>query len=262
MKQIDTFLYIDNTNIKKGAENHFSNSVRFDFYSFEKMSIENNFVKKAIIGSEYSEERIINNSFLIKMENMGYDVQFFSRNGYGEKKVDTQLTGLAVKDIISYSGKAKIIILSGDQDYIPVVNLAIEKGWVVEIWGFRGDVSGSYKRKEGVTVFYIDDYSDELLFFKGNFCTGLESHKEHRQKIDTESHIQEDERVSLFKKDEIKDHQPSSSFEDYKKGRTEISSEKIVGFGLTTFVAVALCINSTTRRFVIKTVQNLFAVAS
>ena len=65
----------------------------------------------------------------------GFDVKLFQRNIRNkEKGVDMEM-GMDIAELLHTVPKPKVIVITaGDADYVPAVERAKKKGWVVEVW--------------------------------------------------------------------------------------------------------------------------------
>jgi len=75
----------------------------------------------------------------------GFEVITHTRNQSGEKAVDTEIMkqGLQVIYEYKYIHKRPAImkLLSGDRDFIPLIQTAYEEKWENELWGFSSSIS-------------------------------------------------------------------------------------------------------------------------
>lgn len=83
----------------------------------------------------YGSEPPPNDSVWRVIENQGFDVQVFKRNVFNrEKGVDMKM-GLDIGGVFFTTPEpATIAIVAGDGDFLPVVEMAHERGWQVEVW--------------------------------------------------------------------------------------------------------------------------------
>ncbi|MDE5814928.1 MAG: NYN domain-containing protein [Alistipes sp.] len=66
----------------------------------------------------------------------GFSVIVHDRNCVGkEKSVDTELVAQGTK-IVCTSSAGTLKLLSGDRDFIPLINIATELRWETEMWAF------------------------------------------------------------------------------------------------------------------------------
>ncbi|GHT23261.1 hypothetical protein AGMMS49965_17600 [Bacteroidia bacterium] len=74
-------------------------------------------------------------------QSRGFEVIKYERAQSGEKAVDTQIVASGLKVIYKHDKPAILKLLSGDRDFVPLINCAYEEGWETELWGFRGSIS-------------------------------------------------------------------------------------------------------------------------
>lgn len=69
----------------------------------------------------------------------GFDVITHERDRRGEEKaVDTEIVAQGTKLVLTKKPPGHLIIASGDRDFVPLVKLAKEAGWKVEMCAFEG----------------------------------------------------------------------------------------------------------------------------
>ena len=74
-------------------------------------------------------------------ERGGFEVKTHDRDGNNkEKAVDSELVMQGTR-IICTSPPAVLVIASGDRDFIPLVDVAHEEGWMVEMAAFESTFS-------------------------------------------------------------------------------------------------------------------------
>ncbi len=72
----------------------------------------------------------------------GFVVTVHDRNSLNqEKAVDTELVAQGTEIICSAPEPMTLIIVSGDRDFLPLVNVAHRRGWFVEMWAFSSSFS-------------------------------------------------------------------------------------------------------------------------
>jgi uncharacterized LabA/DUF88 family protein len=75
----------------------------------------------------------------------GFEVITHQRSQAGEKAVDTELVAQGLDVIYKYKYDYKrpaiLKLLSGDRDFLPLIQTAYREGWETELWGFRSSVS-------------------------------------------------------------------------------------------------------------------------
>ena len=68
----------------------------------------------------------------------GFQVTVHDRNSRNEEKaVDTELVAQGTEIVCTMPRPMDLAILSGDRDFIPLVNVAHRRGWQVEMWAFK-----------------------------------------------------------------------------------------------------------------------------
>ncbi len=77
-----------------------------------------------------------NDSLWNTAKRRGFEVIVHDRNSENkEKSVDTELVAKGV-ELICTTPPAVLKILSGDSDFLPLVNIADGRGWETEMWAF------------------------------------------------------------------------------------------------------------------------------
>lgn len=106
---------------------------RIDFGKLLNTVSEGKNIRKAIlVGSRPPQ----NDSLWNNAINKGFEVIVHDRNSENkEKSVDTELVAQGV-ELICTTEPATLKILSGDSDFIPLVNIADAHGWETEMWAF------------------------------------------------------------------------------------------------------------------------------
>ncbi len=166
-------LLIDNSNIFiSGREKYGDASARFSYSEFEKICEgDDTIVEKHIAGSTPPSS----DKFWTRMKNDGYKVHTYERvsAGYGhtkEKGVD-MILGLQGTRAIEKFKPDRVVLLTGDADFIPIANLRdeirAEKGdsFILHVWAFSNSMSPELERVSD-KVFKIDDYQEDLIFFQ------------------------------------------------------------------------------------------------
>lgn len=94
-------------------------------------------------------------------------VKLYDRNSQGkEKAVDSEIVARGC-EIVCTSSPATLILLSGDTDFIPLIRIAKERGWNVEIYAFRTALAHkSNLTKIATEVKYLDDIFDKIGYLK------------------------------------------------------------------------------------------------
>ncbi|RIB24332.1 hypothetical protein C2G38_1958072, partial [Gigaspora rosea] len=70
-----------------------------------------------------------------RIQEQGYEVTVFDRNPIPqhEKEVDIKLSISILKTIVT-NNPGILILISGDRDYTPMVETAMENNWIVQNW--------------------------------------------------------------------------------------------------------------------------------
>ncbi|HWM25678.1 MAG TPA: NYN domain-containing protein [Chthoniobacterales bacterium] len=83
-----------------------------------------------------------NDSVWKAAEDSGFEVTVHDRNILNEEKaVDTELVAQAVELICTTGEPMDLAIVSGDRDFVPLVNVAHRHKWFVEMWAFTNAFS-------------------------------------------------------------------------------------------------------------------------
>lgn len=83
-----------------------------------------------------------NDSVWRAAEDSGFEVTVHDRNVANEEKaVDTELVAQATELICTTDQPMDLCIVSGDRDFIPLVNVAHRHRWAVEMWAFTNAFS-------------------------------------------------------------------------------------------------------------------------
>ena len=84
-----------------------------------------------------------------------------------EKQVDAKLITDLVS-LVTKSAPGVVIIVSGDADYIPPIEKALECKWQVEVWAWKQAISSAIKNhpslNKGLQVHYLDENLDDIMF--------------------------------------------------------------------------------------------------
>jgi hypothetical protein len=68
----------------------------------------------------------------------GFEVITHEKNLSGrEKAVDTEIVAKGTELVCTNPQPAVLKLLSGDRDFIPLINIAISRGWETEMWAFE-----------------------------------------------------------------------------------------------------------------------------
>ena len=96
----------------------------------------------------------------------GFEVRVHDRDANNrEKAVDTELVAQGTRKIVQASQPMTLVIASGDRDFIPLVNIAHEEKWTVEMCAFTSAYSESGEMASSVdTIRPLDLGFDEIGF--------------------------------------------------------------------------------------------------
>ena len=157
-------VFVDVQNLYYSAKHLFKSKVNFKEILKEAVSTRRLIRAFAyVIKADVKEE----SNFFEALENMGYEVRAKDLQTFfgGHKKGDWDV-GIAM-DIVKLSQKVDVIVLiSGDGDYVPIVQYAQSVGCRVEAMAFGK--SSSSKLKEAVDEFIDLDRSKKFLIQKTN----------------------------------------------------------------------------------------------
>lgn len=97
-------------------------------------------------------------------EKEGFEVIVHDRNNQGkEKAIDTELVARGTEIVCLAEEPMVLVIASGDMDLLPLINLAKEYGWRVELCAFSNSYSsGSELCTSCDLVRPLDEYFDQL----------------------------------------------------------------------------------------------------
>lgn len=106
---------------------------RIDFGKLLNKVAEGKTIRKAfLVGSRPPK----NDSLWNTAKRRGFEVVVHDRNSENkEKAVDTELVAQGVA-LICTTPPAVLKVLSGDADFIPLINIADKMGWETEMWAF------------------------------------------------------------------------------------------------------------------------------
>jgi uncharacterized LabA/DUF88 family protein len=133
---------------------------RIDFGSLLKEIANGHKIIKAIlIGSTPPP----NDSLWDAAKTGGFEVKTFERSHItgGEKAVDMEIGMSGARVIFRHPNKAILKLVSDDSDFIPLVKLAYEEEWEVELWGFQGSLSAELSYM-ATRVKLLDDVFDRI----------------------------------------------------------------------------------------------------
>ena len=91
----------------------------------------------------------------------GFEVITHVRAQSGEKAVDTEIVKQGLKVIYKHANPAIMKLLSGDRDFIPLIQAAYEEKWENELWGFKSSISAEMAQMAH-RVKPLDDVFDKI----------------------------------------------------------------------------------------------------
>lgn len=154
-------LLIDNSNIFIEVKNLVGQDGRFDYDKFVKKYINLKNQKKILVGSTPPKS----DGFWSTMKSKGFDVYTYERKLNGEKAVDSKIIAKGVSFIVQQDHSATLNLLSGDFDMFPLIEEALEKNWIVNLWSWKDSLSNEYLDVKEITIKYLDDVAEDLIYF-------------------------------------------------------------------------------------------------
>ncbi|CAG8796709.1 14337_t:CDS:2, partial [Gigaspora margarita] len=112
-----------------------------------------------------------NDSIWRRIQEQGYEVTVFDRDpiSYREKEVDIKLAISAI-NTITINDPGILILVTGDRDYTPLVETALENNWIVQTWFWTSGMSSKLRLK---TRFYsLDNCYRSFAYGQGPDPTG------------------------------------------------------------------------------------------
>lgn len=143
-----------------GDKNIDDPSWRIDFGNLLSTISEGNNIKQAIlVGSRPP----VSDSIWNAAKEKGFSVTVHDRNLAGkEKAVDTELVAQGT-EIICTTEACILKLLSGDRDFIPLINIATKRGWETEMWAFTNAFKKNGQMAQTVTrIKPLDDVFDKI----------------------------------------------------------------------------------------------------
>lgn len=183
---MEVIIFVDNSNIFIGGKNRFGKDVRFAYEKFVKAVCGSDVLtKKWIFGSTPP----LKDALWENLERHGWDVTAFDRPiGRGEKQVDTSIVAEGVDLIARNPTSGRLVFLSGDKDFLPLINKAKQYKWLVELWAYEKDVSQELSLACD-SVNYLDEHTEFLFFSKEDGST--ENYDERQMRLAVEREEQE-----------------------------------------------------------------------
>lgn len=168
-------IIVDNSNIwiegkkhsakQKGTKMKEDSSWRIDFGKLLSVIAGNNEIYKAIfVGSEPPKNDSIWNAAEIK----GFEVKTYTRNIQNkEKAVDTELAVQGTEIICTAPEPYILKLLSGDSDFLPLINIARKRNWRTEIWAFSNAFNPHGEMaKAADSIQYLDNVFEQISLEK------------------------------------------------------------------------------------------------
>lgn len=154
-------LLIDNSNIFIEVKNLVGQEGRFDYDKFVKNYTNFKNQKKILVGSTPPKS----DGFWSTMKSKSFDVYTYERKQSGEKAVDSKIIAKGVSFIVQQDHSATLNLLSGDFDMFPLIEEALEKNWIVNLWSWKDSLSNEYLDVKEITIKYLDDVAEDLIYF-------------------------------------------------------------------------------------------------
>lgn len=173
-------IIVDNSNIwiegkkfsakKKGINNGDDPSWRIDFGKLLATVAEEQKIKEAIlVGSRPPK----NDSLWKAATENGFEVIIYDRNYAGkEKSVDTEIVAKGTEIICTATEPCTLKLLSGDSDFVPLINMASKKDWDTQMWAFSNAFNENGAMAQSVTnIKPLDNVFDEIGRFEFDWPT-------------------------------------------------------------------------------------------
>ena len=154
-------LLIDNSNIFIEVKNLVGQDGRFDYDKVVKKYTNFKNQKKILVGSTPPKS----DGFWSTMKSKGFDVYTYERKQNGEKAVDSKIIAKGVSFIVQQDHSATLNLLSGDFDMFPLIEEALEKNWIINLWSWKDSLSNEYLDVKEITIKYLDDVAKDLIYF-------------------------------------------------------------------------------------------------
>lgn len=134
-------------------------SWRIDFGKLLNVVSEGKNIRKAIlVGSRPPK----NDSLWNAAKNKGFEVIVQNRNSQNkEKAVDTRLVAMGTR-LICTTDTAVLKILSGDSDFMPLIDVANDLGWETEMWAFSSALSTGSMATSVSKIEPLDSHLSEI----------------------------------------------------------------------------------------------------
>ena len=106
-----------------------------------------------------------------KIEQHGWKTNIAQRSACTgkEKEVDTSMTAAELVCTACEEPPSTTVVVSGDSDFVPGIEIALQKGWKVEVYSWEHATATKVKRLSGranrnVKLVYLDQYLDRITF--------------------------------------------------------------------------------------------------
>ena len=134
-------------------------SWRIDFGKLLNVVSEGKSIRKAIlVGSRPPK----NDSLWNAAKSKGFEVIVQNRNAKNkEKAVDTSLVAVGTR-LICTTKPAVLKILSGDSDFMPLIDVANDLGWETEMWAFSSALSTGSMATSVSKIEPLDSHLNEI----------------------------------------------------------------------------------------------------
>ncbi|MCL2494695.1 MAG: NYN domain-containing protein [Oscillospiraceae bacterium] len=135
---------------------------RIDFGSLlREVANRHKIIQAILVGSEPPPNDTVWNA----ARQQGFEVITYQRGQAGEKSVDTELVARGLEVIYRYKYVEKrpavLKLLSGDRDFVPLIQTAYREGWETELWGFGVSLSVELAQMAN-RVHTLDDVFDRI----------------------------------------------------------------------------------------------------
>lgn len=94
----------------------------------------------------------------------GFEVITHERSSSGkEKAVDTEIVAKGTEIVCTVADRAILKLLSGDRDFIPLINIANNRKWETEMWAFNSAFNSYGQMAQSVTrIKPLDNVFDKI----------------------------------------------------------------------------------------------------
>ena len=131
---MEVIIFVDNSNIFIGGKNKHGREARFSYEKCVKTVCGGDTLTKKWIFGQLSGR----DSFWEYMKGHDWEVTVFDGPfGRGEKQVDTSIIAEGVDLIARSITSGRLVLLSGDKDFLPLINKAKQYKWSVQLWAYE-----------------------------------------------------------------------------------------------------------------------------